>query len=365
MLKLAKFVFFAMLLVAVGVKGQAAPKQLPNLAEGPKVAPRFNVTDRTWPAEPGAAEICLWKDDKLAAVSITVDDNCAPDVPWWLETSERYGFPVTWFLITRNVGKSFGGTWELWQSVLDKGHDIQSHTHTHLHVGDPDWQDIEWEYRESKRLIEEKLPGHRARFLAYPGGKNSGKNDREVAARYYAAVRYVSSAIPKVNEIDYLGVRCGQSAALDNPETPWADARKLFDPKHRAYRSWCTVVYHLVKDPAKAEPFFEFMKAETEQLWLGRFGDVALYAQERDTATLTTVANTSEGIAFDLTDEMDDRAFDYPLTIKLRLYDAWQNVAATQGEKALEARVVEHEGARFALVQAVPDRGTIRITPKP
>ncbi len=364
MAKLSKYVLF-MLLLAVGTRGQEAPKQLPNLAEGPKVKPRFEVTDRTWPAEAGAAEVCLWRDDKLAAVSLNVDDNCAPDVDWWLEVAEKYDFPVTWFLITRNVGKSFGGSWELWQRVLDKGHDIQSHTHTHLHVDEPDWQDIDWEYRESKRLIEEKLPGHRALFMAYPGGKHSKHNDREVAAKYYAAVRYVSSSIPKVNEIDYLGVRCGQTAALDNPKIPWADARKLFDPKHRAYRSWCNVVYHLVKEPAKAEPFFEFLKAEKDQLWAGLFGDVARYAQERDTATLTSVANKAEGVILELSDDMDDELFDVPLTIKLRLYDAWQDVVATQADKPVELRVVEHEGARYALVAAVPDRGTIRIAPKP
>lgn len=342
-----------------------AAEQRPNLPEGPKVEPRFQVTDRTWPAQPGGAEVCLWKDDKLAAASVTVDDNCAPDVPWWLEVSERYGFPVTWFLITGNVGKSFGGTWELWADVLKKGHDVQSHTHTHLHVEEPGWKDIEWEYTESKRALEENLPGHRVRFLAYPGGKNSGLNDRTVAARHYAAVRGVTGVIPGPQVLDYFGVRCGSGGAIDNPKTPWADPRKVLDPTAKAYRGWCIALYHFMKDAPKENPFFQFLADHRDDLWLARFGDVALYGQERDTATLTTPANTPEGIAFELSDAMDDRQFDAPLTVKVRLYDLWTDVAAEQDGKPVEARIVEHDGSRFALVQAVPDRGTIRIAPKP
>ena len=45
-------------------------------------APRFDPPEITWPAAPGEAEICLWKDDKYAAVSLTIDDNCRPDHDW-------------------------------------------------------------------------------------------------------------------------------------------------------------------------------------------------------------------------------------------------------------------------------------------
>ncbi len=40
-------------------------------------SPRFELTERVWPAEVHKPHVCLWKDDALAAVSITVDDNTA------------------------------------------------------------------------------------------------------------------------------------------------------------------------------------------------------------------------------------------------------------------------------------------------
>ena len=60
---------------------------------------------------------------------------------------------------------------------------------------------------------------------------------------------------------------------------------------------------------------------------------------------------------------MDDALFDEPLTLKVRLPGDWRGVRAAQGGKAVAASFVEHEGAPYALVDAVPDRGEIVLEP--
>jgi hypothetical protein len=60
---------------------------------------------------------------------------------------------------------------------------------------------------------------------------------------------------------------------------------------------------------------------------------------------------------------MKDDIFDYPLTVKVRLPDGWKSAKATQGGKPVPVRFVTHEGAPFALVDAVPDRGAVRVAP--
>ena len=59
---------------------------------------------------------------------------------------------------------------------------------------------------------------------------------------------------------------------------------------------------------------------------------------------------------------MKDDLFDFPLTVKVRLPDGWKSAKATQGGKKAAVRFVSHDGAPYALVEAVPDRGTVRIT---
>jgi hypothetical protein len=78
---------------------------------------------------------------------------------------------------------------------------------------------------------------------------------------------------------------------------------------------------------------------------------------------LTLTENTPDRVRFTLSDEMDDAIYDYPLTVKVRMYDHWQAAAATQGGAPLEVTTVENGGATFALVKAVPDRGEVVVIP--
>lgn len=341
-----------------------AGDQLPNLDEkSPK--PRFRTPDITWPQKPGDAEICLWKDDKIAPVCITVDDNTSPDVPWWLEMAEKYHFKVTWFIVTKNVGgNGWGGTWPLWADVLAKGHDVQSHTHTHLAVIDENWQGIEWEYTESKKQIEEHLPGHRVRFLAYPGGKDSKLNDRTIAAKHYAGARGVTGTLVNPGQMDYFETRAIVEASFDNPKSPWADMKRVLDPQDKLFRAWSIYIYHGVKDKKFDRLLFQFIAGNREKFWVGLYGEISLYAQERDTAKLDVTERSAGQIVFELSDRMNDQVFDYPLTVKVRLPDGSKTAAATQGGKPVESVFVEHDGAPYALVQAVPDGGSVVVTGK-
>ena len=58
-----------------------------------------------------------------------------------------------------------------------------------------------------EKRIEQNLPSHRVRFLAYPGGANSSLNDRTVAAKYYAGVRGATGTLVSPALIDYLCTR--------------------------------------------------------------------------------------------------------------------------------------------------------------
>lgn len=350
------------ILLWAGSAGAAG--QLPNLNdEKPPV--RFAMADRTWPANPGDADICLWKDDRIAAVSFTVDDNIAPDVPWWLEMADKFGIRITWFIISKNVGgNGVGGTWDLWKQVLAKGHDVQSHTHTHLHTEEPGWKDIGWEYAESKRVIEENLPGHRVRFLAYPGGPNSHLNDRSLAAQTYAGARGVTGTLSPVNQIDYLGMRAVTESSFGNPKANWADAKRVLDPADKMFRTWVVFIYHGVKDKTPDRPLFQYLAENKDKFWFASYADAALYGQQRDTATLKVVENSGSKIVFTVEDRMDDATFDFPLTVKVRLPSGWTAAAAEQAGKATGASTVEHEGNHYVLVDAVPDRGPVTLVSK-
>jgi len=352
-----------------------ARKQLRTLTSAPKEG-RFEMSyDRVWPEKPGQAHVCLWPDDKYAAVSITIDDNCQPDHAWWIEQGEKYGFRFTWFAITGGIGKptrSFLGRWEDFRKLRELGHDVQSHTVSH-HKDDAERQDeeVRAEYHDSQKHVEENLPGTQAVCMAYPWG--SGKDD--IAAEHYIACRGVHGVPNRANRINYM--RTGSCNI--HPETvdmlltgEHASVAWLSRPVHR--RAWLAPVYHYVragrtkeeKDATQARVAEQLahLASKKDDIWVGVFREVACYGMERDTARLEVTRNATDEIRFSLSDDMDDTLFAFPLTIKVRLPNEWRGVAATQGGAAAETRIVEHEKTRFALVKAIPDRGEVHLVPK-
>lgn len=353
---------------------KAARKQLWTLPPAPKEG-RFEMSyDRVWPDDPGQPHICLWADDKYAAVSITIDDNCQPDHQWWIEQGKKYGFHFTWFVVTGNIDqptRSFSGSWEDFRKLRELGHDVQSHTVSH-HKDDADRSDeeVRYEYGHSKEDIEKNLPGAAAVCMAYPCG--SGKDD--IAAESYIACRGVVGVPNAANRINY--IRTGSCNI--HPDTVdmlltgrHASVKWLNSPTKR--RSWLAPVYHFVhaghtpKEKAanaeKAAAELAHLATKRDEIWVDLFRNVACYGMERDTAKLEITKSTPQEICFSLSDDMNDTIFTYPLTIKVRLPESWEDSTATQNGQPVKTQIVEHEGKRYALVHAVPDRGEVRLSP--
>lgn len=372
------------------------PGRLRNLADKP-TAPRFPLTGKVWPAKPGEASVCLWADDKVAAVSFGIDDNLATEIPDWMEINQTYGgLNLTWNIITSNIGgmlepgrAPLAGGWDTWAKMLADGFRVESHSVTHAAdpVFEDGWPGPDWEAAESLLQIDTGLPGHRTTVFTPPGAAlkafNVSMNWRASVVKYYAAARGFSGPpINPANQIDYFDIRTTAAPSwfveeVLPPNAPgWVVPLQLKnilnpDPDNRYYRGWATFFTHSLgstradlassssKETAALAKLFTFIKKNRDDLWVGFIGDVALYGQERDTATLSTTNVDASRITLTLTSQMDPARFNYPLTIKVRLPDAWQNAKATQDGKPVELTPLHYEGAAYALVKAVPDRGEI------
>jgi len=379
-----------------------APGKLRNLPDIPKT-PRFPLTDKVWPEKTGDTSICLWEDDKLAAMSLGVDDNCATDLPYWKELSKKYGgLNITWNLIVDNIDGALekgrgpmAGSWATWKEMLNEGYHLASHSMTHNHDPVPadGWPGPDWEAAESQHLIDSHLPGHKTRFLALPGsgvhafgilsvGSVPFSTWRPSLVKYYAGARGAGGqALNQANMIDYFCIHATVAVGtiLDNKDPKYAQYQimNLFDadPKsrfHNFYRGWANIFIHFInngkdfdKNPGTIAygKMLGFYNDHRADLWTGYFDDVGLYAEERDTATVATNSASDKSIVFTLTDKMDPAMYDYPLTVKVRLPSTWKSTEAKQGGKTLASQVIAHEGASFALVKAMPDRGQVTLTP--
>ena len=373
-----------------------SPGKLRNLSETP-TKPRFQLTGKVWPAKPGEASVCLWEDDKLTAFDFNQDDNNVADQPGFREVAKRYGVKATFNLITYNIDGVFnsgngstggwgaGGKWDDWKKAKSEGFHIASHTYMHLEdwILKDGWPGLDFEAAESKHMLDSHL-GQNTKVFVYPGGgtpemdylfryklptEHSVNFLRPSAVKYYAAARGGSNGSPinQANMIDYFSIGTTQLPEMK------LDLDKMLDPapNNKFYRGWLNIFIHgLLLERWDSNPMwmgyrkvFDWVDKHRDDLWIGFMDDIALYGEERDTATLKTTSADSSKIVLNLTSQMEPAIFDYPLTIKVRLLDSWKDVKATQSGKPVPVQVITHEGAKFALVKAKPDCGEIVLNP--
>ncbi len=325
--------------------------------------PTGSVPDRLWPRAYGGSIVCFWKDDKLAPVSITIDDNHAEDHPFWLTQGDTYGWRWTWFVIVGRIGTSSTyGDWSGWQEIVNRGHDVQSHSMCHLQCG----LTIEEEYAQSQATLDANLTNTACKVLAYPNGYQP-PNDRTVAAEYYLAGRGVVGVLNKASAIDYMVTSSISGAAnFFEAESHWASFAGILNPANsQKFRAWYVCHFHGVGDPSLRSyivDILDYLQSVESDVWVGTFREVAMYGQERETSSVATTEAGADRIRFTVSDTLPDDPFDYPLTVKVRLDDAWSGVEAEQGGVSIPAERIEHDGAVFALVQAVPDGGEVVLT---
>ena len=360
----------------------------PDTSSDTLIVPRFEITDRDWPTQVGAASVCLWKDDALACFSQTVDDNCGPDQEWWLEMGRKYGIRVTWVIITGMVSDRsdlkpsnwYWGTWEGFRNLFAAGHDVQSHSFMHENVASPKWAGMEAEYSESQKDIEKNIPGDRCLIFAYPDGAATEGQVR-LAKKYYIGARGGGQGygLIRVNALNYYRTRgMGNLINFELIDQPGLCMAPILEKKPSElamfYRGWYGNTCHDVPIEYKGKPFraelekeFEIIqkKVAANELWMALFREVCQYGQERDTAKVETVKATKDQVVLKLTNAlMDDPRFDFPLTVKVRLDPHWKSIVATQAAKPVEAKIVEHSGDNYALVQVVPGRGEVTLSDK-
>ncbi len=340
----------------------------------PVTASRFTVTDKVWPQTVGEGDVCLWNDDKLAAFTITIDDNIEGDIPFWKSMINKYGFNLTWFVITEADAQYNVSDWQLFNDVAELGSQVNGHDDRNWYSQDPPagWTNPTLaEYYARLKRTQDTINAHvvnggnKCLTYAYPFGDGNPDEARKV----FTAIRGVTGILNLADKVNYLDVNSisnthidADQASRDNYVLPLLDKTStLWNQNY--YRGWGSVHYHGVgtaEQQQNADDFFQYLKEK--DLWIDGFTRVALYSQSYATHHLNIDSVTDSEIKFTLTDEMQDDVYTFPLTVKIRIDNAWADVSATQNGVDTEVQLITYEGNQYALVKAVPDKGQVILT---
>lgn len=343
--------------VTVHVSADKTPKENQKLTLGSTSTKRINADDfLAWPKGAyGTANIALWKDNATGVVTVTVDDTLNGDFLEWTELRDTYGVPMTFFVIT-DEGDRLQQSWE---KMLEMGHPIQSHTRIHNNkAGYPNMSTAEiWmDFYNSINDIE--ILGTKSHTIAYA----SGVNYKQYTSKLFIGGRGVRGSSNEVGSLNYneINSRSGSGSGFASV------IEETLTPGHRYYGGWVSYHYHGI-DLATDEVLpnlFAYLSAQKDakNIWPAIFTEASQYGQERDTATLSVTSAQADKITFTLTDEMSDKYFDFPLSVKIKVDDTWQYAAAYQNGVWRKAEVISNSEGTFLMVDAVPDKGEVIVT---
>ena len=344
-----------------------------NLNLGEAQSSRFDVTDRVWPENIGEADVCMWKDDKLSAFTITIDDNAEGDIDFWISMNEKYGFNFTWFVITEAIDAYNVKDWNKFQTLVNLGSEVSGHDdrnwYKNVPAGKANPTDEEYYARLDTTIQKIKsniTEGDNEVFTyAYP----FGEGNFDEAVKLFTAMRGTLGVLNQADKVNYLDVNSVSNPHIFKDET----SRDLFILPlvtktstlygSNYYRGWGSTHFHSLHGTEdQAEALVKYLSEKGDSIWVDTFTKVAHYSQSF--ATNNLVIDNIEGsvIKFTLTDQMIDSAFYQPLSVKVRVSNTWVNATAIQNGVNRNVKLVSNGGKKYALVDAVPDAGQVTLT---
>ncbi len=286
------------------------------------------VAGGVW-ALPPDVQIARFQYDRPAAYSLTFDDGLATHVTEAIPILNAHGLPGTFFIFTDNVADAPPNDWAAWRAAAAAGHEIGSHSRSHLDLTVTDDVTIlRDEIAGSADLIEANT-GVRPLSFAYP---YSSEND------------FVKRLVLET----YLFVRSDCRVwGGDDFDTAMGKAQI---ERTIARGEWEYVMLHGVGedtwgrlDPVMLEELVGYLAKHADRVWTATYAEVSTYIRKRNAVRVIRRDVQEDSFRFRLR-LPDTRALrglpDVPLTIRIPLEGRdGTRIQARLGEEPLPVRV--------------------------
>jgi peptidoglycan/xylan/chitin deacetylase (PgdA/CDA1 family) len=318
--------------------------------------------------EVGAVRVATWRGGAPAAGSLTFDDTDPSHLPYGVPLLEERGLVGTFYLIVSSVSPD---EWADWLPLLDRGHEIGSHTCNHGHLAEVDHGDVVREIVWSKNMLE-WVTGRPVLTLGYPYS-NENAWVRRAVGTYYVAARSgpegdLSVNPPRPADIhrlrSFIPLGDGDLGAM------LADVDEAMETG-----GWMILMIHGIEDlgyccHTSRDVFGTVFDAMVEAgMWIGTVADVSRYLLERDAASVRWEAVAPDRVRVVLSvAPLPCEHCTIPLTVEVVLPDGWEDARVAGAEPGSwivvetgEGRVLRFEmrapESTAEVVQVCPDGG--------
>ena len=265
-------------------------------------------------------------------------------------------------------------TWAEIKQFASNGHEFGSHTISHPRLAVLDEPNMLYELEKCKEEIGNQLGADHTFSAECPFGT---ENERvmEYAYQVHPALRNRmpekfleeinrwNDMTPGMSSKPYVQWQRGPLSKTPVPlMKSWVDTLVVRD------NVWLVLTFHGVdgigweaKPHEELQEYFTYMKKHEDNLWIAPFRDVTKYMRERMAAKVNVTENDDE-IVVTLEHSLDNGLYDYPLTLKTYVPEAWTEVTVKQGDDEGQVSPATDEVGKYILYDAIPNSGDVMIS---
>jgi peptidoglycan/xylan/chitin deacetylase (PgdA/CDA1 family) len=274
--------------------------------------------------------VAKYRGDCKCAVSLTFDDGTLGQLSGAIPILDKYGIRATFFINTvalEAAPNDAALSWRAWKSAAEAGHEIGSHTKTHISLlKTKDMSIVKDEVKGSADLIEERI-GIRPISFAYPFSESTPETEKLVQEVYTLDRNYCRI---------WGGDRFSAERGIRNIKQALAKGEWFFCMLHGVDEKTFAPI-----KKADFEAIVAYLAQNRADVWADTYGNVGRYIKAR-IATQVVTKPVDGGFAFRLVLDREARHPDtltVPLTVKIPLGGrSVSGVAVSQGGKALPAQ---------------------------
>lgn len=301
-------------------------------------------------AQSSAYEVGTWKGFRSSAATFTFDDGCATQFTYAVPLFDKYKYTASFYPVI-----SWGPNWSNFQSLVNKGHEVGSHSVNHGQTM-PDS-----EISSSKNTIDQNISGQVCNTITYP---NCNEPSESELAKYYIGGRICDGQVMGSTPSNYFrigSVICGNTGSCNSASAFQNQMQSAINKK-----GWVVFLIHEVENGSEYSPTatsaiegaLSFASQNDSKVWVCTFRDAILYSKERNAAKITELTNTATEITMKITDDLANDPYKYPLSLRRVLPDGWSEITVSQDGEEIGSKT---EG-NYIYFDAVPDGGVVTIS---
>lgn len=258
-------------------------------------------------------QICKFKDDKKAALSLTFDDGTRDHLQYALPLLERYGFKGTFYIIIRRVPERVKDpssrtgylTWDELRRFLKAGHEIGNHSLTHRRqlTRETNMEDVRREINAPIPIFREKL-GIDVETFCYPGASSTREIEALVLEHHLGASRWRFPCGGSSFTLEKWSAFLDRTIAKGNDEAAMIHS---IVPEAKGWMPFASL--------DQFDSFLREVKRRETDLWVDTYSAVVRYKRLRENSVLTILSENADTMQCELRSDVPARLI-RPLTVK-------------------------------------------------